>query len=670
MVFIDDILVYSKDAQEHEQHLKIVLQMLREKKLYAKLSKCDFWRKEVSFLGHIVSSEGIRVDPTKIEAVVNWKPPRNVTEVRSFLGLAGYYRRFVRGFSVIASPLTKLLRKGIKFEWTDKCQNSFEQLKGMLVEALVLTQPTSGKEYTLYSDASGIGLGCVLMQDGKVVAYASRQLKPHEQNYPTHDLELAAVVFALKIWRHYLYEEKCRIYTDHKSLKYLLTQKELNLRQRRWLELFKDYDCIIDYHPEKANVVADALSRKTVVAMSLQYSDWRLASDGAMLAQLEAQPVLKKMIIDAQKNDEQLHKKLQMVRDGDETEFSVKEAGSLYFQNKLCVLDDKELKKKLLFEDHNTVFTMHPRGNKMYQDLKQFYWWKGMKRDVTEYVSKCLMCQQVKAKHQVPTGLLNPLPIPQSKWDNITMDFVSGFPLTQQKHDSVWVIIDKLTKSAHFIPVRMDYFMDRLAELYVEEIIRLHGVPLSIMSDRDLRFTSRFWNELQSALGTKLKFSTTFHPQTDGQSERLIQVLEDMLRGCVMEFSGSWDRYVPLMEFSYNNSFQLSIGMAPYEALYGRKCRTLVCWMELNEHKVTGPDIVKDTEDKVQVIRERLKAASDRQKSYADLKRRDIAYEVGDKDFLKVSPWRKILRFGKKGKLSPRFIRPYEVLERISPVAY
>ena len=249
--------------------MKIVLQTLREKKLYAKLSKCDFWLKEVSFLGHIVSVEGIRVDSTKIKAVVNWKPPRNVTDVRSFLGLADYYRRFVRVFSVIASPLTKLLRKGIKFEWTDKCQNSIEQLKRMLVEAPVLTQPTSGKEYTLYNDASGISLGCVLIKDGKVVAYASRQLKPHKQHYPTHDLELVAVVFALKIWRHYLYGEKCRIYTVHKSLKYLITQKELNLRQRRWLELFKDYDCIIDYHLGKANVVVDALSRNTVVAMSL-----------------------------------------------------------------------------------------------------------------------------------------------------------------------------------------------------------------------------------------------------------------------------------------------------------------------------------------------------------------------------------------------------------------
>ena len=207
-------------------------------------------------------------------------------------------------------------------------------------------------------------------------------------------------------------------------------------------------------------------------------------------------------------------------------------------------------------------------------------------------------------------------------------------------------------------------------ELYVSEIIRLHGVPLSIVSDRDPRFTSRFWKELQSALGTKLKFSTTFHPQIDGQLERLIQVLEDMLRGCVMEFSGSWDRYIPLMKFAYNNSFQSSIGMTPYEVLYGRKCRTPVCWTELNEHKVIGPDIVNDTEEKVQVIRKRLKATSDRQKSYADLKRRDIAYEVGDKVFLKVSPWRKILRFVKKGKLSLRFIGPYEVLERIGHVAY
>ena len=211
------------------------------------------------------------------------------------------------------------------------------------------------------------------------------------------------------------------------------------------------------------------------------------------------------------------------------------------------------------------------------------------------------------------------------------MDFLSSFPLTQRKHDIVWVIVDRLTKSAHFPPIGLDYSMDRLAELYVSEVVRLHGIPLSIVSDRDPRFTSRFWKELQSSFGIRLNCSTAFHPQTDGQSERVIQVLEDMLQGCVLDFMGSWDRYIPLMEFSYNNSYQSSIGMASYENLYGRICRTPMCWKELNEHKIIGPDLVKDTEEKVQIIQQRLKAASDKQKSYADLKRRDIAHEVGDK---------------------------------------
>ena len=370
MVFIDDILVYSKDAQEHEHHLRIVLQTLRENQLFSKLSKCDFWLKEMSFLGHIVSAEGIRVDPVKIEAIVNWKPPQNVTEVRSFLGLAGYYRRFVQGFSVIASSLTRLLRKGVKFEWDDKCQSSFKRLKEILVEAPVLIQSTSGRDYTVYSDASRIGLGCVLMQDGKVVAYASRQLKPHEQNYPTHDLELTAVVFALKIWRHYLYGEKCRVFTDHKSLKYLLTQKDLNLRQRRWLELLKDYDCIIDYHPGKANVVADALSRKMNSALTLKNFDWRLAPDGALLAQLNMIPNLKQMIVNAQKNDAKLQEMAQLVSTGNKTDFVINGSGGLLYKSRLCVPNDMDLKKKILYEGYNTVFTMHPGSNKMYQDMK------------------------------------------------------------------------------------------------------------------------------------------------------------------------------------------------------------------------------------------------------------------------------------------------------------
>ena len=245
-----------------------------------------------------------------------------------------------------------------------------------------------------------------------------------------------------------------------------------------------------------------------------------------------------------------------------------------------------------------------------------------------------------------------------------------GLPLTGRKHDSVWVVVDQLTKSALFLLVRTNYSLDKLAELYISEIVWLHGIPISIISDRDPRFTSRFWEKFQEALGTRLNFSTAFHPQTDGQSERVIQILEDMLRSYVIDYEGSWDRNIPLVEFMYNNSFQSSIGMAPYEALYGRKCRTPLCWTELSEEKVIGPDLLQETEEKVKVIRERLKVATNRQKSYADMKRKYIRYEVGEKVFLKVSPWKKVIRFGKKGKLSPRFIGPYEVIKKVGPVAY
>ncbi|XP_074376979.1 uncharacterized protein LOC141718495 [Apium graveolens] len=240
IVFIDDILIYSKTEEDHAKHLRTILEILRKKKLYAKLSKCEFWLQEVQFLGHIVSNEGIKVDPAKIEAIMNWERPRTPTEVRSFLGLAGYYRRFVQNFSRIATPLTKLTRKNEKFIWNDKCEESFQELKRRLITALILSLPDDQGNFVIYSDASYKGLGCVLMQHDKVNAYASRQLKPHEQKYPTHDLELAAIVFALKIWRHYLYGEKCEIFTDHKSLKYIFTQKKLNMRQRRWKNHHKD----------------------------------------------------------------------------------------------------------------------------------------------------------------------------------------------------------------------------------------------------------------------------------------------------------------------------------------------------------------------------------------------------------------------------------------------
>ncbi|KAA0060263.1 ty3-gypsy retrotransposon protein [Cucumis melo var. makuwa] len=581
IVFIDDILIYSKTEAEHEELLR-----------------------------HVVSKAGVSVDPAKIEAVTSWPRPSTVSEVRSFLGLAGYYRRFVENFSRITTPLTQLTRKGAPFFWSKTCEDSFQNLKQKLVTAPVLTVPDGSGSFLIYSDASEKGLGCVLMQQGKVVAYASRQLKSHEHNYPTHDLELAAVVFALKIWRHYLYGEKIQIFTDHKSLKYFFTKKELNMRQRRWLELVKDYDCEILYHPGKANVVADALSRKK--------------------------------IIDAQSNDPNLVEKRGLAEAGQAVKFFISSDGGLLFEGRLCMPSDSAVKTKLLSEAHSSPFSMHPGSTKMYQNLKRVYWWRNMKREVAKFVSKCLVCQQVKAPRQKPAGLLQPLSVPE------------------------W----KLTKSAHFIPGKSTYTASKWAQLYMSEIVRLHGVPVLIVSDRDVRFTSKFLKGLQAAMGTKLDFSTAFHPQTDGQTERLNQVLEDMLRACALEFLGSWDSHLHLMEFAYNNSFQATIGMTPFEAMYGKCCRSPVCWGEVGEQRLMGLELVQSTNEAIQKIRSRMHTAQSRQKSYADVRRKDLEFEVGDKVFLKVAPMKGVLRFEQRGKLSPRFVGPFEILERIGPVAY
>ncbi|GJR43537.1 putative nucleotidyltransferase, ribonuclease H [Tanacetum coccineum] len=489
IVFIDDILIYSKTKEDHEVHLGLVLELLRKEKLYAKFSKCEFWLQEVHFLGHVVNQNGIHVDPSKIEAVKNWKTPTTPSEIRSFLGLAGYYRRFIANFSKIAKPLTSLTQKNQKYVWGVEQEEAFQTLKNNLCDAPILTLPDGVEDFVVYCDASNQGLGCVLMQRGKVIAYASRQLKIHEKNYTTHDLELGAVVFALKTWRHYLYGTKSVIYTDHKSLQHIFDQKELNMRQRRWIELFSDYECEIRYHPGKANVVADALSRKErlkprrvrALAMTVQIG----MRERIQVAQSEALRQENILMENLHGLDQQMEKK---------------EGESLYFMDRIWVP----------------------------------------------------LIGDVKAEHQRPSGLLQQPEIPEWKWDKITMDFITKLPRSKSGNDTIWVIVDRLTKSAHFLAIR------------------------------DGRFTSHCWQTVQKALGTRLDMSTAYHPQTDGQSERTIQTLEDMLR---------------------------AIKCAPFEALYGRKCRSPVLWAEIGESSLIGPELIQETIDKVVMIKEKLKAA-------------------------------------------------------------
>ncbi|XP_057250001.1 transposon Ty3-I Gag-Pol polyprotein [Beta vulgaris subsp. vulgaris] len=430
VVLINDILVYSKDKEEHEGHLRKVLDILRQKKLYAKLSECEFWLEKVAFLGHVISKEGVDVDPSKIQAVTEWARPSN---------------------------------------WDEQCEKAFQELKQRLTSAsLVLTLPSGLEGFEAYNDASKNGLGCVLMN---------------------------------MIWRHYLYGVSCKIFTNHKSLKYIFTQKELNMRQRRWLELIKDYDLEILYHEGKANKVVDALSRKTSHTMNMMVLSERLCEEfgimslevieqGQVEAQLNAlcvQPTLFEEIQVKQSSDEWMVKIKKMKEDGVAIEFDIDENGVI-----------------------------------------------------------------VKIQHTRPGGMMQPLKVPSWKWESISMDFVMGLPLTKSAKNAIWVIVDRLTKSARFIAMKDTWSMQQLASAYVREVVRLHGVPKDIVSDRDSIFLSKLWERLQQPFGTLLKFNTAFHPATAGQTKRTIQIFEDMLRARVIDIGGSWDDYLPTIEFSRN----------------------------------------------------------------------------------------------------------------------
>jgi hypothetical protein len=470
VVFIDDILIYSTNEKEHAKHLRVVLQRLRDHKLYAKFSKCEFWLKSLKFLGHTISQDGISADPSKVQEVMDWKPPKSVHQIRSFLGLVGYYRRFIPDFSRIAKPMTELLKKGVKFMWTEACEKAFHTLRQHLTSAPVLVQPDNSKPFEVFCDASGTGLGCVLMQEGRVIAYASRALRPHEINYPTHDLALAAVVHALKIWRHYLMGNRCNIFTDHKSLKYIFTQLELNMRQRRWLELIKDYDLKVHYHPGKANVVADALSRKVhcnhlelepvsdPLCEEMRRLNLEVVPQGSLYA-LTADSNLYDRIITAQRNGEDTLTIKQKLAEGDPkyTYFQKGHQDVVWFGKRLMVPVDPEIKKIILDEAHKSKFSIHPGSTKIYQDLKQNFWWSNMKMDIAKYVAECDTCHRMKASHLKSACVLQPLSIPMWRWDDISMDFIVGLPLTARKKDSIWVIVDRLTKTAHFIAVHTTY---------------------------------------------------------------------------------------------------------------------------------------------------------------------------------------------------------------------
>jgi hypothetical protein len=660
LVFIDDILIYSKNREEHEEHLRLVLQVLREHQLYAKFSKCDFFQKQIHYLGHVLSKEGVAVDPDKIRSIMEWPTPKDVSDIRSFMGLAGYYRRFIKDFSKIGCPITALQKKGTKFLWTQQCEERFQTLKHLLTHAPVLKIADPEADFLVCTDACKEGLGGVLMQEGKVICYESRKLNEHEVNYVTHDLELAAIVHALKMWRHYLLGRKFVLMTDHCGLRYLFDQPKLNARQARWMALLSEFDFEIKHIKGKENRVADALSRSMRTIHLAAVSTCETDVKNRVKEAQETDPFVRNVTL-----------YLQQEPTGEKYEgYQMTEGGLLTYRDRLYIPNCDDLKRFIMDELHKRPYTGHPGYQKMITATRKQFYWPGLKKDVAKYLAQCIECQQVKAEHRHPAGLLHPLPIPEWKWETISMDFITGLPTSTKQNDAIMVVVDKLSKSAHFIPVKSTCKAIDIAQVFMKEVFRLHGMPREIISDRDTKFTSKFWKSLMAGLETKLLFSTAYHPQTDGQTERVNQILEDMLRMHVMHQPRKWEDYLPLVEFAYNNGYQASLKMSPFEVLYGRQCNTPVSWSNPVNRISIGPDMLKEMEQQVTQIKQNLKVAQNRQKSYADQKRTPREFKMGDHVYLRIKPRRSSLKMGACAKLAPRYCGPFEVLDRVGPVAY
>ncbi|GJU56863.1 putative reverse transcriptase domain-containing protein [Tanacetum coccineum] len=482
------------------------------------------------------------------------KPNRNRTDSRYTVRYQDYKIR----------PMTKLTQKSVKFDWGEKEEAVFQLLKQKLCSAPILALPKGSENFMVYCDASHKGLGLILMQKENVIAYASRQLKVHEKNYTTHDLELE---FA----------------THSRSER---AEDETTTMVR----VVSDYDYEIRYHPGKENVMADALSQK-------ERSKPLRVRALVMTIGLN----LPKQILSAQSKARKEENFINEDLHGMINKLEPRTDRTLCLNNRSWILCFGDLRALIMHESHKSKYSIHPGSDKMYQDLKKLYWWPNMKAEIVTYVSKCLTCAKVK---------------------------------TATGQDTIWVIVDRLTKSTHFLPMREDDTLEKLTRQHLKEVVSRHGVP------------------------------------TSGQSERTIQMLEDMLRACVLDFGKGWDKHLPLVEFSYNNSYHTSIKAALFEALYGRKCRSPICWAEVGDRQLNGLEIIHETTEKIVQIKSRIQAAHDHQKSYADVRQKPLEFQIGDKVMLKVSPWKRVIRFGKREKLNPRYIGPFKIIAKVGTVAY
>jgi len=655
-VFLDDILVHSSSRSEHLNHLRSVLGRLRQSRFFAKRSKCEFAKASVSFLGHTVSKHGVATDHDKLEVVRTWPTPKSVSDVRSFLGFAGFYQRFVKNFSRLAAPLSALTKKEVPFQWTDSEQVAFDNVKQALVSAPILAIPDPSRPYVLETDASGIALGAVLSQASesdsvRPVSFMSRKLNVHEARYPAHELELLAVHDALMKWRHLLAGgPKVKVLTDNISVKYALSQKGLTGRRARWAMHFADFDLEIVHRAGSENTLADALSR-----IDLNASTFDQEPSSLPIPEYENDKFFWP-IVQALKAPQNSANKISFARS-----YSLVDGKFLFLEDetrRLCVPKEGLLKQSIFRTFHDSPTAAHPGRDKTYSSIKKGYFWPGMYEEIRQYVTSCVVCQRTKPASSSLSAPLKPLEIPKRPWESVSMDFVTSLPETDDGYNTIFAVVDRLTKMAHFVPTVSSASAADVANLFVANIFKLHGLPKSIVSDRDPKFTGELWKTLWSALEVDLKMSTAYHPQSDGQTERTIRTLEQYLRALVTP-DKSWLDALPLAEYAYNSSVHSSTKATPFELMYGftppPPDHLFATWTDVQEVS----DILLDWRVRMDRARDNIASAQVHQIVVANQSARVPSFVLGQEVFLSTKDLN--LKSNPSPKLRPRWIGPFKI---------
>ncbi|CAN6225874.1 unnamed protein product [Urochloa humidicola] len=657
VVFIDDILIYSKTKEEHAQHIKMVFDLLKEHQFKVRLSKCTFAQTQLKYLGHVITAEGVATDPKKVQDVLNWKSPTSVKELRSFLGLAGYYRRFVKHFGEIAKPLTDLLKKGQLFTWTSATEQSFQALKEALTSAPVLSLPDFNKPFVVETDASEKGIGAVLQQDGHPIAYISRALGPKNQGLSTYEKESLAILMAIDHWRSYLQPAEFIIQTDHRSLTHLDDQRLHSYWQQKAMAKLMGLQYKICYKKGTTNNAADALSRMPqAMAESLAISI--------------AQPTWLQKIAASYSEDEKAKQLLsELAIQTKQDKFSLSQ-GIIKYKDRIWLGHNEQFQLQVMEALHASPLGGHSGYLVTYTRIKKLFFWPHMKSNIKQFVASCAVCQQAKAERVPYPGLLQPLEVPDHAWQIVTLDFIEGLP-TSSGYNCILVVVDKFSKNSHFIRMKHPFTALSVAQVYFENVYKLHGMPKAMVSDRDRIFTSQWWQELFKLTGTSLKMSSAYHPQSDGQTERVNQCLETYLRCFIQACPSKWSEWLSLAEFWYNTNFHSALNKSPFEVLYGHEPRHFgIDGVEA----CAIPDLaiwLKERKGMIELLQQQLARSQLKMKVQADRKRSDRSFAVGESVWLKLQPYiQNSLATRSSYKLSFRYFGPFIIESKVGAVAY